>query len=167
MELLAIAAMSNNRVIGKGNKLPWHLPEELAWFKRRTQGHAVLMGRKTFESMGKPLPRRENFVLTHQNLNIPGVTVIHALQELKTDKTIWVIGGAKIYALLLPYCNELYLTHVKMEIANGDAFFPPFEKTFQEKETLEDNELFCIKHYINVKPQKLEAIEMKLEADKV
>lgn len=158
MELIAIAAMSNNRVIGKGNKLPWHLPEELAWFKKLTQGHAVLMGRKTFESMGKPLPRRENYVLTHQDINIPGTTVIHSPQELKTDKTIWVIGGAKIYALLLPCCHELYLTHVKMDIDNGDALFPPFENIFHEKEVVENNDLFCIKRYVNPKPQAIETV---------
>ena len=111
----AIAAMSLNRVIGREGQIPWHLPEDFQWFKRMTSGHVVLMGRKTFESLGKPLPNRTNLVLTRRG-DIPGVTTLHDLADLSAShfapRVIFVIGGAEIYAHLLPRCTDLYLSVV-------------------------------------------------------
>lgn len=148
----SIAAMSINRVIGKGNALPWDIPEELQWFKKNTLDQIILMGRKTFDSIGRPLPRRESIVLSRASLNIPGIKIIHSLQELLPlphKKIIWVIGGAEIYKLTLPYTSDLYLTIVKKEIPDGDAFFPPFEDLFQKSEIIEDNLIYKIIHYKN------------------
>lgn len=133
----AIAAMATNRVIGTEGRIPWHLPEDFRWFKRTTLGHAVLMGRKTYESLGKPLPGRENIVLTRGG-KISGVRTIHDISELpkpQPGQEIFVIGGAQIYELLLPKCDELLLSLVDREV-RGDAFFPPFEHLFDRKETL-------------------------------
>lgn len=148
----AIAAMSSNRVIGRGNELPWDIPEELQWFKKNTLDQIILMGRKTFESIGQPLPRRISIVLTRSMEVIDGVTVIHKLEELPdpVDKTIWVIGGSEIYQLTLPYVTDLYLTHIKREIADGDTFFPRFEHLFRPFATIEDNPVYKIVHYKNL-----------------
>ena len=131
----AIVAMAENRVIGNAGTIPWHLPEDFKFFKATTMGHAILMGRKTYESIGKPLPGRENIVLSRtmplENLP-PGVTVIRSLDELKepTDgRDLFVIGGEEIYRLLLPKIQELYVTKVPRTI-EGDTLFPEFESQF-------------------------------------
>jgi dihydrofolate reductase len=138
----AIAAMSLNRVIGAQGKIPWHLSEDLQFFKRMTLGHVVLMGRKTYESLGRPLPGRENWVVSSRN--IPGVRVIRNLGEIKEpigNRDLFLIGGAQLYADLLPKCSELFLTIVKREIF-GDTFFPPVEPAFRlEQIVLESSEL--------------------------
>lgn len=147
----AIAAMSENRVIGNGNKIPWHLPEDFKWFKQMTTGHVVVMGRKTFESIGKPLPNRTTIVASRSSANIPGVLVLHDLKqlaELKEEGEIFICGGAEIYKQFLPQCSDLYLTLVKRTV-EGDAFFPPFEDRFELVETLQDNPDFKILHYRN------------------
>jgi dihydrofolate reductase len=129
---VAIAAISANRVIGKNSQIPWHLPEDFKWFKRLTSGHTLLMGRKTFESIGKPLPNRTTLVLSRSGFQYPGVLTIKNLSEARPaapDQKIFVCGGAEIYALALPFCSELYLTHVRREV-DGDTFFPPFESLF-------------------------------------
>jgi dihydrofolate reductase len=130
----AIAAMSLNRVIGRDNKIPWHLPDDFKWFKRVTSGHVVLMGRKTFESLGRPLPNRTNVVLTRRQEKIEGVTVLHDLSELSESyyapREIFVIGGADVYRQLLPRCTELYLSVVQ-QVVEGDAFFPAFEERWE------------------------------------
>src|ERR1051325_5949025 len=111
-----IAAMSLNRVIGAGNKIPWHLPEDFKWFKKLTTGHILIMGRKTFESIGKPLPNRTTFVLTRSSQPIDGVQVITSLDEIKSRlpendaRELFICGGAQIYEQTLPLCSELYLT---------------------------------------------------------
>lgn len=156
----AIAAMSLNRVIGKGNALPWNIPEELQWFKKNTLDQVILMGRKTFESIGRPLPRRESIVLSKTCHHIEGVKIIHSLQELvppPPEKTIWVIGGAEIYKLTLPFTSDLYLTEVKQNISEGDAFFPEFESLFPKSKIIEDNPIFRIIHYSNPSPLKLKS----------
>jgi dihydrofolate reductase len=132
MEIALIAAMDNNRAIGFDNQLPWHLPDDLKFFKSQTQGGVVLMGRKTFESLGcRPLPNRRNIVLTRQaDWHHEGVEVAHdwlAIKlQLETEgvKTLWVIGGAEIYALCLSAATELVLTQVDTQLANADAWFP-------------------------------------------
>ena len=123
----AIVAMSENRVIGNRGKIPWHLPEDYGWFKQKTMGGTLIMGRKTYRSIGKPLPGRDTVVLTHSQ--IPGVTLcndISKLEETIADlrKPYWVAGGVEIYRQLLRRCDLLYLTRVK-GVVIGDAFFPP------------------------------------------
>jgi len=147
----AIAAMSLNRVIGAGNKIPWHLPEDFKWFKQTTTGHVIVMGRKTFESIGKPLPNRETIVLSRSQFQFPGVKTIRSLDELKSlagDRQIFICGGAQIYAQALPLCSDLYLTLVKREV-EGDTFFPPFEERFELVEEIHDAPEFKILHYRN------------------
>jgi len=148
----AIAAMSLNRVIGAHGQIPWHLPEDFKWFKRTTTGHVLLMGRRTYESIGKPLPNRVTVVLTRSAQPIPGVKTISELEQLdRTDpalagKEIFVCGGAQIYALALARCSDLYLTLVK-RVVEGDTFFPPFEDQFELAGELLDFPEFKILHY--------------------
>lgn len=145
----AIAAMSLNRVIGNGNQIPWHLPEDFKWFKKTTTGHVLVMGRKTFESIGKPLPNRETIVLTRGAFSHPGVQVIHSLEDitpLVRDREVFIAGGAQVYAQALPLCSDIYLTLVKRTVA-GDAFFPPFESQFNIVNEIQDNPDFMILHY--------------------
>lgn len=147
--MIAIAAMSLNRVIGAGNQIPWHLPEDFKWFKQMTTGHVVVMGRKTFESIGKPLPNRETIVLSRRAFSHPRVKTIRSLDELAplvAGRRVFIAGGAQIYAQTLPLCSELYLTLVKREVA-GDAVFPPFEDRFELAETLQDNPQFKVLRY--------------------
>jgi dihydrofolate reductase len=145
----AIAAMSLNRVIGNGNKIPWHLPEDFKWFKRMTTGNIIVMGRKTFESIGKPLPNRTTIVLSRSGFSYPDVRTIVDLNELHTEKEhrdIFICGGAQIYAQALPLCSDLYLTLVKRTV-EGDASFPPFEDQFEPVEEIMNTPEFTITHY--------------------
>lgn len=147
----AIAAMSLNRVIGNGNQIPWHLPEDFKWFKATTIGHVIVMGRKTFESIGKPLPNRETIVLSRSAWSHPGVKTISSLDELPalaSDKQVFICGGAQIYEQTLLRCAELFLTLVKREVA-GDAFFPKFEDRFEQVEEIRDTPEFKILRYRN------------------
>ena len=129
MKLAIIVAIAHNRVIGKDGKLPWHISEDLKHFKRLTTGHAVLMGRKTFESIGRPLPNRRNVVIS--STPQPGVetyrSIPEALEALKDQEKVFVIGGGQLYACLLDSVEELYLTLVDKNI-EGDTFFPPYEQ---------------------------------------
>ena len=145
----AIAAMSLERVIGSNNKIPWHLPEDFKWFKKMTTGNVVVMGRKTFESIGKPLPNRDTIVLSRGAFAHPGVQVVRGLEELTLlvgEREVFIAGGGEIYRQALPLCSDLYLTLVKREVAGG-AVFPPFEDCFELVETLQDNADFKILHY--------------------
>lgn len=148
----AIAAMSRHRVIGRAGAVPWHLPEELRWFKRATLGQVVLMGRRTFESLGgRPLPERLNVVVTRQPaFAAPGVTVVSELDEFRPDdyapREVWVIGGAEVYGQTLPRCTDLYLTVVDREEA-GDTFFPAFEDDFSFTEVVLSEQEFEVRHY--------------------
>ena len=145
----AIAAMSLNRVIGAGNQIPWHLPEDFKWFKQMTTGHVIVMGRKTFESIGKPLPNRETIVLSRGDFTFPGVRVVRKLNEVESlaiGKEVFICGGAQVYQQALPLCSDLYLTLVKREV-EGDAFFPPFEDQFELAEEIRDTPEFKILHY--------------------
>lgn len=148
---VAIVAMAENRVIGVGNQLPWHLPEDFKWFKQRTLGKTLLMGRKTFESIGRPLPGRTTLVLSRSARAIPGVTVISSLDALATAAPqaaeIMVCGGAEIYALTRSRWAEVFVTRVKRTIAGGDAFFPEFEPDFAPPEVVRDTPEFTILHY--------------------
>lgn len=148
--LIAIVAMASNRVIGRAGTLPWHFPEDLKFFKRTTLGHPILMGRTTFESIGRPLPGRQNIVLSRTMETRDGLTFIRDVTELSTvcpeAETIFVIGGAQVYAELLPQCASLYLTLVK-EAYEGDTFLPPFEHLFELKEVLEETEALEFRYY--------------------
>jgi len=145
----AIVAMAENRVIGNAGTIPWHLPEEFKSFKATTMGHAILMGRKTYESIGRPLPGRENIVLSRIMPETPGATIIRCLDELKepTDgRNLFVIGGEEIYRLLLPRVQELYVTKVPRQI-EGDTHFPEFESEFDAgAKVLENNDFSVWKH---------------------
>jgi len=142
-QLIAIAAMATNRVIGKDGGLPWHLPCDLQFFKQTTMGHPVLMGRNTFESieskLGKPLPGRRNIVLSHTMAPRAGVEVIRSIAELEKladlSGPVYLIGGAQLYDQLLPECDELLLTLIQTPY-DGDTFFPAFEGEFALKEVL-------------------------------
>ena len=128
--LALIAARARNGVIGLDNRMPWHLPEDLAYFKRVTLGKPVVMGRKTFESIGRPLPGRLNIVVTRNpGWQAAGVQVAHSLDAAlvlaaaAVPEEIMLIGGAELYRLALPQADVLYLTEIDAEFA-GDAFFP-------------------------------------------
>jgi dihydrofolate reductase len=147
----AIAAMSENRVIGCGNRIPWHLPEDFRWFKRMTTGQIVVMGRKTFESIGRPLPDRTTIVLSRSGFVHPGVRTVTSLDELdpgKETREMFICGGVQVYEQALPRCSDLYLTAVKREV-EGDAFFPLFEEQFEMVSEILDREEFRILHYRN------------------
>ena len=134
----AIAAMASNRVIGRGGVMPWHLPDDLKFFKQTTLGCPVVMGRKTWESLGRPLPGRRNIVLSRGLGDVAGAEVVdsvEALDGLGLEGDVFVIGGAEIYRLLLERCGSVYLT-VLAGPAEGDAFMPPFEEAFPVVEVI-------------------------------
>jgi dihydrofolate reductase len=148
----AIAAMSLNRVIGAGNRIPWHLPEDFKWFKQMTTGHVIVMGRKTFESIGRPLPNRTTVVLTHSREPIPGVHTVSDLGQIDradpalAGRRIFICGGAQVYNLALPLCSDLYLTLVQ-RVVEGDTLFPPFEAQFELFAEVLARPEFKILHY--------------------
>ncbi|MER2494943.1 type 3 dihydrofolate reductase [Vibrio neptunius] len=136
MIISMIAAMAKDRVIGKDNQMPWHLPADFAWFKRCTMGKPVVMGRKTYESIGRPLPGRQNIVISRDaNLAIEGVTTVisidQALEAAGDVEEVMIIGGGTIYEVCLPKANKLYVTHIKAEI-QGDTQFPSWSDEFKE-----------------------------------
>jgi dihydrofolate reductase len=137
-----IVARTRNGVIGRNNSMPWHLPEDLRYFKRITMGKPVIMGRNTWESLGKPLPGRDNIVVTRNtNYHAEGALVVGSVEtavqrakQLATEKNceeIMVIGGAQIYRAALPLVQRAYITEIDADI-NGDAFFPALEGNWQE-----------------------------------
>jgi dihydrofolate reductase len=152
--LCVIAAMARNRVIGIRNTLPWRLPEDLQHFKALTMGHHIVMGRKTFESIGKPLPNRLTVVLTRSQAAIPGVRTIGGLDELNpadpdlSGRDIYICGGAQVYQQALPLCSDLYLTVVQREV-EGDTLMPPFEEQFDLAGEVLSQPDFRILHYIH------------------
>lgn len=147
----AIAAMSQNRVIGQNGQLPWHIPEDLKWVKQCTLGKTIAMGRKTFDSMGRPWPKRTNIVFSKSVSHIDGCVVLPSVEDLlhyQTPQEIWIFGGAEIYRQALPHVRDLFLTVVHRDY-QGDAFFPPFEDSFTLRETLREDAIFSILHYRN------------------
>lgn len=131
--LVLLAALDRNRAIGKDNALPWHLPDDLKRFKRLTLGHPVVMGRKTYESIGRPLPGRTNLVVTRdRDLAIAGTIVVHSLEDALAAAgnapEIFVIGGEQIYQLALPHADRLELTEIDTAI-EADAWFPEWDRT--------------------------------------
>ncbi|HEU4964630.1 MAG TPA: dihydrofolate reductase [Bacilli bacterium] len=133
MTISLIVAMDENRLIGQDNRLPWHLPNDLQYFKKVTMGKPVIMGRKTFESIGRPLPGRRNIILTRQQgYRVEGCEVIHSLEELKayqhTSDEVFCIGGAEIFHEILPYADRLYITRIYASF-EGDAYFPEIDES--------------------------------------
>ncbi|HET8904126.1 MAG TPA: dihydrofolate reductase [Saccharospirillum sp.] len=137
MRIALMWAMARNGVIGRDNKLPWYLPEDLKYLKRVTTGKPVIMGRKTYDSIGRPLPNRTNIVVTRDaSLTVPGVKVVTSLDDalelaraesvISDVEEVIVMGGAEIYAQALPYADRLYVTLVHAEV-EGDAVFPPID----------------------------------------
>jgi dihydrofolate reductase len=149
--LIAIVAMTPERVIGRDGTLPWHLPEDLAFFKRTTSGHPILMGRKTYDSIGRPLPKRRNIVLSRDpEWSADGVETIHAPEELSAldlDGDVFIIGGSGIYEAFLPQLDELLVSHVH-EAYPGDTHFPEFSHLFKAPELLESHDAFDVFRYL-------------------
>jgi dihydrofolate reductase len=141
MKISMIAAIGKNRELGKDNKIPWHIPEDFTWFKEKTQGHVVIMGRKTFESIGKPLPKRTNIVITREKeYTAEGIIVVHSLEEalaipkekeesfLKEEgkePEVFIIGGAQIFTEGMQYADRLYITLIDHTF-DADTFFPAY-----------------------------------------
>jgi dihydrofolate reductase len=138
-KIVLVAAMDKNRAIGRGGALPWHLPDDLKRFKRLTLGKTVLMGRKTFQSIGRPLPGRRNLILTRDvSFRPEGVELVHSVEDaLKLDSEIMVIGGGEVYALTLPIATQMHLTLVDAVIWDADAFFPDWS-SLEWRETLRE-----------------------------
>lgn len=133
-----------NRVIGQDNKMPWHIPNELAYFKEKTIGKAIVMGRSTFESIGRPLPGRLNIVITRNtSYDTKGVTVVHSIEEAievanKHHEEVMIIGGEQIFKEVLPYADLLYITLIEHEF-EGDTFFPSYEQDWEAISTSEQH----------------------------
>ena len=137
--LSAIVALANNNVIGKNNKLIWHIPEDLKRFKEITNGKTIIMGRKTFESLGRVLPNRKHVILTRDadfkvdNENVEICADINLVKKYAdSDEENFVIGGAEIYKLLMPYCTKLYITKIDQDF-EGDTFFPDIDENIWEE----------------------------------
>ena len=151
MKLSAIVAMTPNRVIGANGDLPWHLPDDLKFFKKQTLGHPIVMGRKTWDSIGRPLPNRQSIVLTRDtSWSAPGAEVIHSPDELNTikliDPQVYIIGGAQVYEAFLPITDELLVSHVHQSYP-GDTHLPAFESQFPHVTTEETYETFELRRY--------------------
>jgi dihydrofolate reductase len=128
-----VVAVAQNGVIGRNNQLPWRLPEDLAYFKRVTMGHPIVMGRRTYESIGRPLPGRKNIVVTHQrDFQAPGCVVAHSLEEAwaaaEGADEVSVIGGTALFLDTLAIADRIHLTEVQANV-EGDTFFPAFDRT--------------------------------------
>lgn len=148
-----IAAIDKNRGIGKNNKIPWHVPEDFAWFKQKTSGQPIIMGRKTFESLGKPLPNRLNIIVTRdQNFKIEGAEITHSVEQAihlakeEKNEEVFIIGGAQIYEQALPFADRIYLTKIDGEFA-CDTFFPEYSE-FKKETVLKEGESGGIKYKI-------------------
>jgi len=147
----AIVAVSEDGVIGRNGDLPWRLSGDLQWFKKITMGHTILMGRKTWDSLPKALPGRENWVLSRRNLRSEGMRLFSSLKDvaehLPDRQTLFVIGGGEVYRQALPLCHELYITQVHQKVPDGDAFFPEYQDQFEAVEVLDENEDFLLRRW--------------------
>lgn len=128
LKITLIVAAANNNVIGVNNQMPWHLPNDFKYFKANTMGHSIIMGRKTYDSIGKPLPGRRNIVLTRdQDYQNPDVDIANSIPEVlnycRDEREVFILGGAEIYKQAVPIANKLLLTRVHTDI-EGDTFFP-------------------------------------------
>lgn len=135
-----IAAVGKNLELGKDNNLIWHIPGDLKYFKEMTEGHTVVMGRRTFESIGKALPNRKNIVISHGDIFDKDIIVISNYKKvLDLDEDVFIIGGKSIYELFIPYADNLYLTEIDAEYEYADTYFPFFEKDLYDKEIIKDD----------------------------
>lgn len=151
-----IAAVASNGVIGREGRMPWHLPADLKRFKALTMGHAIVMGRKTFDSIGRLLPGRRTVIVTRQRgYRVEGASVVHAVEEAieqaRDDDEVFVIGGGEIYAAALPMADRLHMTELELT-PQGDAHFPPFDRsawreTSRESHHAEDGTAFAFVVY--------------------
>jgi dihydrofolate reductase len=136
-----IVAMDELKAIGKNNNLPWHLPEDLKFFKKVTMGHPIAMGRKTHESIGRPLPGRENIIITRNpDFQSEGCTVFHSVADFvaycrQSEEEVFVIGGAEIFKETFEFADRLYITNILHKF-EGDTFFPKFDETKWELKSL-------------------------------
>jgi dihydrofolate reductase len=146
--MIAIAAMTPSRVIGRGSQIPWRIPGEQKWFKEVTMGHPILMGSRTFESIGRPLPGRQNLVVSRTR-SWPGVEIIRDLSQFDPEgysAEVYVIGGAEIYRQLLDRCRELLITRLKTDY-EGDVYFPEFESEFRFIEPIRETPDYVIQRW--------------------
>jgi len=143
MTVSIIVAIGENHAIGKNNQLLWHMPNDLKHFKDITSGRTIIMGRKTFDSVGKPLPRRRNIVVTRQDITIPGCEVVKSIEDglalCKGEDEVFIGGGAEIYKLAMHLTNRIYLTIIHKSF-DADTFFPEIDKTEWKEVKREDFE---------------------------
>lgn len=149
--LTAVVAMTSERVIGRTGTLPWHLPEDLAFFRKTTTGHPIVMGRKTYESIGRPLPKRRNIVLTRDKTwSALGVETLHAPEDLAAlpglEGRVFIIGGAEIYAAFFPALDDLLVSHVT-QAHPGDTYLAEFESVFPNSELVESHPGFEVRRH--------------------
>ena len=141
--ITAVVAIASNYAIGKNNQLLWHLPKDLKHFKEITAGGTVIMGRKTFDSVGKPLPKRRNIVITRQDIAIEGCEVVKSIDEAialcKTENEVFIVGGAEIYRQAMHLTNRIYLTIVHQSF-DADTFFPEIDYKDWKETQREDHE---------------------------
>ena len=150
--LKAVVAMASNRIIGKDGDLPWKLSEDLKWFKKMTVGFPIVMGRKTMESLGRPLPKRRNIVISRNLESIAeGFELVRSCDEavalLAGEEQASIIGGAQIYGEMIPLCDEVFLSYV-FHPYEGDTVLPEFEDTFEIKEVIYRDEDFELRRYV-------------------
>lgn len=150
MNISIIAAVGKNLELGKNNELIWHFKEDMKFFKQTTTGHTVIMGRKTFESLPKALANRRNIVITtNSNYKAEGIETVTSIDEAlamcSDDNEVFVIGGGKIYELMLPYANKLYITEIDDSCSDADTFFPAFDKSSYQKEIIAEYKVNEIK----------------------
>lgn len=156
--MIAIVACSSNLIIGADGKIPWKISEDMRFFKETTSGHILLMGRRTFDSLGGPLNNRVNYVLTKQNFQSsrPDLRFINNINEIRytlknedRNKKIFLCGGAEMYRQYLPYCYELLLTMINVDV-KGDTIMPKFIPPFKQDSIIMENEKMKIMRFINV-----------------
>ena len=149
-KFIAIAACSENYVIGLNNRIPWHLPEDFRWFKETTMNHTIVMGRRTFEAIGRPLPKRTTIVLSKHGFTHPDVQTfpsLDALYKSKLPEMVFIVGGGEIYRQALPTCKNLLLTLVRGDY-KGDTSFPRFQNSFSVLEIIKETSEFMIINYV-------------------
>ena len=150
--LKAVVAMAANRVIGKNGDLPWRLSEDLKWFKKMTLGFPIVMGRKTMESLGRPLPKRRNIVISRNLESVAdGFELVRSCEEavalLAREEAASIIGGAQIYGEMIPLCDEVLLSYV-FHPYEGDTTLPEFEEDFEMVEVIYCDEDFELRRYV-------------------
>lgn len=145
MKLSIIVAMATNRVIGHKNQLPWHLPADLQHVKKITLNHTIIMGRKNHESIGRPLPKRRNIILSRSNYAASGCEIANSVEEVfemcKNEDEVFIFGGEEIYKLFLPYVDKMYITYIH-HTCEGDTYFPLIDWSLWE-------EVSCVKGVVD------------------